>query len=183
MSTLTVWDAAGETVAVHTAATTIAAALARIGVGFERWAARVVLPDDAGPEQVLAAYAADVARLRAAHGFVTADVIRMGPDHPDRVALRAKFLSEHTHAEPEVRFFVEGRGLFVLHPQTDGPDRVYGLEAARGDLVFVPAGARHWFDMGEAPSFCAIRLFNNPEGWVARYTGDPIADRFPRLTP
>jgi 1,2-dihydroxy-3-keto-5-methylthiopentene dioxygenase len=25
-----------------------------------------------------------------------------------------------------------------------------------------------------------LRLFENPDGWVARFTGDAIADRFPR---
>jgi 1,2-dihydroxy-3-keto-5-methylthiopentene dioxygenase len=183
MTTLTVLDAATAAVlAEHTAPDALAAALAAAGVGYERWVADRVLPADAASADVLAAYAADVARLCAAHGFVTADVVRMHPTHPDCAALRAKFLDEHTHAEPEVRFFVEGEGLFVLHPPP-GPDgdRVYALRAVAGDLVHVPAGMRHWFDMGEHPRFCAIRLFTNPEGWVARYTGDRIADRFPRL--
>jgi 1,2-dihydroxy-3-keto-5-methylthiopentene dioxygenase len=35
--------------------------------------------------------------------------------------------------------------------------------------------------MGPDPSFTAIRLFNNPEGWVANFTGDAIAANFPRL--
>ena len=35
--------------------------------------------------------------------------------------------------------------------------------------------------MGEEPHFVAIRLFNNPEGWVAQFTGDDIARRFPQL--
>ncbi|MBA4734193.1 MAG: acireductone dioxygenase, partial [Synechococcus sp.] len=51
----------------------------------------------------------------------------------------------------------------------------------RGDLISVPAGTRHWFDMGPTPSFCALRFFNNSEGWVATFTGDSIAERFPRL--
>jgi len=45
----------------------------------------------------------------------------------------------------------------------------------------VPAGTKHWFDMGSAPQFTAIRFFDNPAGWVAEFTGDPIADRFPLL--
>jgi 1,2-dihydroxy-3-keto-5-methylthiopentene dioxygenase len=52
-----------------------------------------------------------------------------------------------------------------------------------GDLISVPAGMKHWFDMGAAPRFTAIRLFVNPDGWVARFTGDVIADRFPRHAP
>jgi len=45
----------------------------------------------------------------------------------------------------------------------------------------VPAGTPHWFDMGPEPHFTAIRLFNNPEGWIANFTGDDIADKYPRL--
>ena len=47
------------------------------------------------------------------------------------------------------------------------------------DLISVPAGMRHWFDMGPAPNFTAIRMFTTPDGWVARFTGDPIASHFP----
>jgi 1,2-dihydroxy-3-keto-5-methylthiopentene dioxygenase len=49
----------------------------------------------------------------------------------------------------------------------------------RGDLISVPAGTRHWFDMGPAPRFTAIRLFTTPAGWVANFTGEPIARGFP----
>ena len=101
----------------------------------------------------------------------------MTPDHPDREPLRRKFLEEHTHAEDEVRFFVEGCGLFVLHIGSE----VLSVLCERGDLMRVPAGTRHWFDMGSQPQFCAVRWFNNPEGWVAQYTGNSIAQLFPRL--
>jgi 1,2-dihydroxy-3-keto-5-methylthiopentene dioxygenase len=53
----------------------------------------------------------------------------------------------------------------------------------RGDLISVPAGMKHWFDMGPRPNFTAIRLFVNPDGWVARFTGSDIAERFPRHEP
>lgn len=151
----------------------IAAALTGIGVRFERWPTR-----EAGAD-VLATYAEEVARLKAEGGYQVADVVSLSPDHPDRAALRGKFLAEHRHAEDEVRFFVEGEGLFTLH---EG-DRIFNLLCTRGDLISVPAGMRHWFDMGPAPHFTAIRLFTNPEGWVAQFTGDDIADRFPRHEP
>ena len=50
----------------------------------------------------------------------------------------------------------------------------------QGDLI-VPRERRHWFDMGSSPAICALRFFNNTEGWVAQFSGDPIADRFPTL--
>ena len=89
--------------------------LAARGIRFERWPARVDLGAEADSETILAAYASEIARVQAEGGYGTVDAIRLGPDHPDRLALRRKFLAEHTHAEAEVRFFVEGRGLFCLH--------------------------------------------------------------------
>ena len=87
-----------------------------------------------------------------------------------------KFLSEHLHTEDEVRFFVEGSGAFYLHLN----GKVYQAVLVRGDLISVPAGTLHWFDMGPDPEFTAMRWFNNPEGWVAQYSGSEIATRFPK---
>ena len=106
-----------------------------------------------------------------------ADVISLPAGDPRASDMRRKFLSEHTHGEDEVRFFVAGQGLFTLHVS----DRVYEVLCEAGDLIGVPALTRHWFDMGPNPDFVVIRLFNNPEGWVASFTGDAIADRFHRL--
>lgn len=150
--------------------------LGAIGVSFERWQADRVLSDEATSEDVIAAYRRDVDRLMTDYGFQSVDVLRMTPEHPDREALRAKFLNEHTHTEFEVRFFVEGSGLFYLHTN----DRVYAVICEQGDLISVPAGTTHWFDMGPRPNFTAIRLFTNPDGWVANFTGSDIASRFPR---
>jgi 1,2-dihydroxy-3-keto-5-methylthiopentene dioxygenase len=33
--------------------------------------------------------------------------------------------------------------------------------------------------MGPTPRFTVIRLFTTPNGWVATFTGDTIAARFP----
>lgn len=155
----------------------IARELAKVGVRFERWAASKPLSENADQDEVLAAYRADIDRLMAENGFTTADVISVGPDHPDRAALRAKFLQEHTHNEDEIRFFVDGQGLFMLHVG----DRVFSVLCEKGDLISVPDGTPHWFDMGEYPRLKAIRMFTDPSGWVAQYTDSPIADRFDRL--
>ncbi|MEJ7934863.1 AraC family ligand binding domain-containing protein [Sphingobium sp. AN558] len=157
----------------------ISAALAPTGVRLERWAIRDALPANADDAEVLAAYALEIQRLEASGGYASHDVIRVTPDHPDRVALRAKFLAEHVHDDDEVRFFVEGSGLFYIrHGGT-----VHALECTAGDLIILPAGTVHWFDTGERPRFTAIRLFTTPEGWVARFTGDPIAQAIPLYEP
>jgi 1,2-dihydroxy-3-keto-5-methylthiopentene dioxygenase len=154
----------------------IAERLGAAGVRYERWTTDTELRPGAPAEQVIAAYRADIERLQAEGGYQAVDVVSLAPDHPDREALRAKFLDEHTHAEDEVRFFVGGSGLFSLHLG----DRVYEVRCEAGDLIGVPAGTRHWFDMGPRPNFIAIRLFTNPAGWVASFTGDAIAAGFAR---
>jgi 1,2-dihydroxy-3-keto-5-methylthiopentene dioxygenase len=151
--------------------------LGAAGVRFERWEASKPIAPGASQDEVVAAYRADIDRLMQGEGYQAVDVISLTPEHPDRAALRQKFLNEHTHSEDEVRFFVAGRGLFTLHLG----EKVYEVLCEQGDLIGVPDGTRHWFDMSERPYFVAIRLFTNKEGWVANFTGSDIAARFPRL--
>ena len=157
----------------------IAAELEKIGVTFERWQASQPIAPGATPGQVMEAYRADIDRLVAERGFKTVDVVSIAPDNPNRGEMRKKFLDEHFHKEDEVRFFVAGSGLFTLH--VDG--RVYEIECVKDDLIAVPDGTRHWFDMGESPSFVAIRFFTEPDGWVGHFTGTDIARKFPRYAP
>jgi len=157
----------------------IAAELGRIGVTFERWQASRPIAPGAAPEEVMDAYRADIDRLVAERGFRTVDVVSIAPDNPNRAEMRQKFLDEHFHKEDEVRFFVAGSGLFTLHVE----DKVYEVECVKDDLIAVPDGTRHWFDMGESPSFVAIRFFTEPDGWVGHFTGTDIARKFPRYEP
>lgn len=179
MSELRIYDERdpGRELLRTTDAGAIREALAPIGVEFERWQTRSDLDAQATQDEIIEAYRPQIDSLMQRHGFRGVDVVSMTPDHPQREALRAKFLAEHVHDDFEVRFFVDGRGLFYLH----AAGRVHALLCTRGDLISVPAGVRHWFDMGPAPRFCAIRLFTDEAGWVAQFTGDPIAERFPRL--
>lgn len=154
----------------------IARELQPIGVTFERWEANAPVQPGDSPEKIMDAYRADIDRLVRERGFKTVDVVSIAPDNPQREAMRAKFLDEHFHKEDEVRFFVAGSGLFTLHVN----DEVYEVKCEQGDLIAVPDGARHWFDMGPEPSFIAIRFFTEPDGWVGHFTGTDIAQRFPR---
>ena len=157
----------------------IARELATIGVGFEQWhAGAPVQPGDA-PDIILDAYRPDIDRLIAQRGFKTVDVVSIGPDHPERETMRGKFLDEHFHKEDEVRFFVGGSGLFTLHVS----GKVYEIRCQTGDLIGVPDGTTHWFDMGPEPNFIAIRFFTEADGWVGHFTGTDIAQRFPRYEP
>jgi 1,2-dihydroxy-3-keto-5-methylthiopentene dioxygenase len=178
MTTLSIYSVTpGEKLETLTDHAAIAARLAALGVEFEHWPANAPLAVDAGQEQVLAAYRDEVEHLNARYGFKSIDVVNLSPDHPQKAEMRQKFLAEHTHDDFEVRFFVQGRGLFYLHIG----ERVYFVLCEQGDLLSVPGHITHWFDMGTHPNFRCIRFFTEPDGWVGKFTGSDIAQRFPNF--
>jgi 1,2-dihydroxy-3-keto-5-methylthiopentene dioxygenase len=175
MSRLTVWEAeSGRQVLRTEEVPRIAEALRGIGVRFERWEG-VAVPEGASNEQILEAYRPHLDALMGETGAGSADVVALTPDHPQAQAMREKFLNEHVHTEDEVRFFVRGAGHFVMHVE----GKVWDARCEQGDLISVPANTRHWFDAGEQPDFCALRVFSDPSGWVAQFTGTDMAQRFP----
>ncbi|MGH8164555.1 MAG: cupin, partial [Rhodanobacteraceae bacterium] len=115
-SLLRVYDEGDGSRALHetTVGDEIARALHEIGVRFERWIADAHLPAGADQDVVVAAYRTSVERLKRECGYQSVDVIRLERGTPNTEPIRQKFLSEHQHAEDEVRFFVEGRGAFYL---------------------------------------------------------------------
>jgi 1,2-dihydroxy-3-keto-5-methylthiopentene dioxygenase len=181
MSRLTVYrdNEPAAPVLVTEDADAIATALRPIGVRFERWTSPVALSPEDSAETILAAYRPYLDGLMGETGAGSADVLKLTPDNPNAAALRQKFLAEHVHTEDEVRFFVHGSGNFIMHVE----GRVYDAHCVQGDLISVPAGTRHWFDAGEAPFFTALRVFTDQSGWVAQYTGEAIAERFPASMP
>ncbi len=141
--------------------------LAGIGIDYERWEASRPVSPGAPQEEILAAYSAEIDRLKARGGYVTADVIDVNAQTPNLEAMLKKFSSEHWHDEDEVRFIIEGRGLFHIHPQQGA---VVAIEVEAGDLIRVPRGTWHWFDLCADRRIRAIRLFQDASGWTPRYT-------------
>lgn len=175
-------DAPGETLLRTEDEHQIGKALEEHGVAFRRWPVRPAALPGMAQEEILDAYRAEVDELCARDGLVVVDVAQLhpeeGPEWVEKAAkARSTFLDEHRHAEDEVRYFAHGTGCFYLH--LDG--RVYAVVCTAGDLLSVPAGTRHWFDMGERPDFTAIRFFKEKDGWVGDFTGSPISQDFPRL--
>jgi 1,2-dihydroxy-3-keto-5-methylthiopentene dioxygenase len=148
--------------------------LATLGIDYERWPGQERVPEGATTEEVLAAYAPEVEQLKARGGYTTADVIDVTAETPGLEAMLAKFKTEHWHDEDEVRFIVRGRGLFHVHPREGGP--IVAIEVEAGDLIRVPRGTWHWFDLCGDRDIRAIRLFQDKTGWTPHYT-ESGADR------
>jgi 1,2-dihydroxy-3-keto-5-methylthiopentene dioxygenase len=146
------------------------------GIFFDQWFCDVLFDDSASTEEILAAYAADLDPFMQSGGYRTADVISINSSTENYAAIRAKFLAEHTHSEDEIRFFVDGQGLFWFHLENE---EVFNLLCERGDLISVPAGTKHWFDAGEVNPFVkAIRIFIDMSGWVPEYTNSGKENEF-----
>ncbi|HXE75261.1 MAG TPA: cupin domain-containing protein [Candidatus Xenobia bacterium] len=145
--------------------------LAHRGIEYERWTPSHPVPANASEQEILQAYAGEIEQLKQRGGYVAADVVDVTPQTPGLDALLEKFAREHWHDEDEVRFFLHGRALFHIHPR-QGP--VFALEVEAGDLILLPAGTRHWFNLCADRTMRVIRLFKSPAGWAARYTASGV---------
>ena len=153
----------------------IASALANHGIEYERWTPSHPIPDNAPAEEILRAYSREIENLKQRGGYVTADLIDLTPATPGLDEMLAKFNREHWHDEDEVRFIIAGHGLFHIHTTTDA---VLGIEVEAGDLIRVPHGTLHWFNLCADRRIRAIRLFQDTAGWTPHYTESHVDENF-----
>jgi 1,2-dihydroxy-3-keto-5-methylthiopentene dioxygenase len=148
------------------------------GIEYERWNPAHSVPDDAPAEEILRAYVGEIEELKQRGGYVTADVIDVDPNTAGLDEMLAKFNREHWHDEDEVRFIIAGHGLFHIHSSA-GP--VLAIEVEAGDLIRVPRGTLHWFNLCADRRIRAIRLFQDTSGWAPHYTDSRVDERFQPL--
>ncbi len=149
----------------------IANYLSGIGIDYERWENLKQVHADATDQEILDGYAREIEALKQKGGYVTADVINIVPTTPDLDAMLDKFNKEHWHDEDEVRFIVKGHGLF--HIAAEHGD-VVSIEMEAGDMIRVPRGTKHWFNLCGDRMVRAIRLFQDVSGWTPHYTGSGV---------
>ncbi|MCW5623598.1 MAG: cupin [Burkholderiales bacterium] len=164
-------------VRITTDAIEIEEALAAIGTRYRRLSIIHDLPDATDGQAVLDAYGDEIERIAAEGGYRSADLLRADSRHREGALQWLCAGDEHVHAEDEVRFFVRGGGAFYLHVK----HLIYRVTCECGDLLAIAAGVSHWFDAGSAGDFVAIRLYNDPSGWIPRFTGDAISAYVPRV--
>jgi len=144
----------------------ISAFLKPFNIWYEHWGVDGRINENATDAEILSAYAPEIKRVMETGGYLTVDVINVTSETPGIDALCEKFNKEHTHSEDEVRFCVKGRGLFHIHPPT-GP--VFSIKLDAGDMINVPQGTQHWFDLCQERNIKAIRFFKDKSGWTPQY--------------
>jgi 1,2-dihydroxy-3-keto-5-methylthiopentene dioxygenase len=150
--------------------------LASINIEYQTWTPAHPTSPTAPTEEILQTYKKEIDELKARGGYVTADVINVTKDTPGLDAMLAKFSREHWHDEDEVRFILAGHGVFHIHPRDGGA--VTAIEVESGDLIRVPRGTWHWFDLCTDRQIRAIRLFQDAAGWTPLYTDSAVEAKF-----
>ncbi len=130
--------------------------------------------DDAEKEQVLVGLDHYFEPLKTRDGYTSRDLIVLYPEVPNLDALLAKFNAVHTHADDEVRYIVDGEGVFGF-VRPDGSQVELTMQPQ--EFINVPAGTEHWFYLTASRRVKAVRYFIGMEGWVPEYTNTAIKFR------
>jgi len=163
---------------------TIALELAPLNVGLSYWTTgdnselqqllqRQAL-NDAEKEQVLVILDHYFESLKTNLGYTSRDLIVLHPDVPNLDGLLSKFNNVHTHADDEVRYVIDGEGIFGF-VRPDGSQVELTLQAS--EYINVPAGTEHWFYLTESSRVKAVRYFAGTSGWTPEYTTTAIKFR------
>lgn len=115
------------------------------------------------------AYQPPLDELKAERGYVEQDVIELRPDTPKLDEICAKFVDEHLHTDDEVRYVLEGEGIFDIRSVDD---RWMRVTVEQGDLLVVPANLHHRFMLTERKHIRCVRLFKDSAGWVPHYRAE-----------
>lgn len=126
--------------------------------------------DDGAKATVVQAVGASVVDECVAHGYHSMDLVVLHPGTPGLEEALARFDKPHTHAGDEVRYILDGEGLFGFF-NAQGQERV--LRVQPGDYLRIPAGVEHRFALTATRRIKALRLFSTTEGWDALYTHRP----------
>jgi 1,2-dihydroxy-3-keto-5-methylthiopentene dioxygenase len=151
------------------------------GIFYEHWGVEGRIREDATDQQILEAYASEIERVKKAGAYTTVDVINVTPETPGLDALCDRFNKEHIHTEDEVRFCVKGRGLFHIHPAGTEGAPVFSVELDAGDMINVPKGTQHWFDLCKERNIKAIRFFQDKSGWTPHYVDNGVHTEYAPL--
>lgn len=148
------------------------------GVLFKRWPTPAEVKPLLGkgtltPEeqqQVLKAYKPQLDKERVERGYVQADIVVLSAQTPNLETMLAKFDKTHFHDDDEVRFIIDGEGVFGFEPEGKP---AYSITVTTGDYIIVPAKTWHWFTLTSPKSIKAMRLFKDMSGWTPHYKNAP----------
>ena len=171
MAIVTLLQGKGSTL---TEQTEISSFLGRHNIKFQRWSipeeiqelAQKPSLDDEEKSAVLEAFRPQLSELAETEGYVDSDMVCLHPETPGLDDALGKFDLEHFHTDEEVRFIVDGQGVFGFVGD-DG--RRFTIQVETGDYIVIPENAWHWFYLCEDQTIKALRIFKDTSGWTPHY--------------
>ncbi len=126
---------------------------------------------DEQKQVIIEAYTEEIDNLHRQYGYRSQDLVVLSEHTPNIELLLTTFKREHHHVDDEVRFTVDGSGVFTVV----GDDQtLIQIVVTPGDLLIVPAKVRHYFELEKtAGKIKCIRIFKSPAGWDAIFERPP----------
>ena len=165
----------------HTQLSDIVRELAPLNVKIDRWLVgenpqlKALLSQeilsDAEKEHVLKSLDIYFQQLQQTADYQSRDLIVLHPSVPNLDAMLSRFDRCHIHTNPEVRYIIDGEGIFgFVRPDASQVE----LTVQPEDYINVPSDTEHWFALTASRQIKAVRYFTTTEGWVPEYTNTEI---------
>ncbi|GBF49609.1 ARD family protein [Leptospira ryugenii] len=124
--------------------------------------------NDAEKEEVLSSLEYRFEDLKKKYGYKARDLVVLHDEVPGIDEVLAKFDKLHIHTDEEVRYIIDGSGIFGF---IIGGEK-FEVHVSKGDFLSIPANTNHWFTLDEKKRIKAVRYFKDNSGWVPVYVDE-----------
>lgn len=100
------------------------------------------------------------------HNYVAQEIVELNSKTPNLDNLLTKFDQEHSHPNDQVRFVIEGSGIYDIRSKADSWMRI---ELFPSDCISIPANRYHRFSLRDDRSIRFVRLFKDHPGVTTTY--------------
>ncbi|MCW7508557.1 cupin domain-containing protein [Leptospira levettii] len=123
---------------------------------------------DAEKEEILSGLEYRFDQLKKEHGYKANDLVVLHDEVPGINDVLAKFDKLHIHTDEEVRYIIDGSGIFGFI--IDGER--FEVHVGKGDFISIPANTNHWFTLDKNLRIKAVRYFKDNSGWTPVYVDE-----------
>ncbi|TGN20150.1 cupin domain-containing protein [Leptospira idonii] len=124
--------------------------------------------NDAEKEELLSGLEYRFQELKDKFGYKARDLVVLHDEVPGIKDVLAKFDKLHIHTDEEVRYIIDGSGVFGF---IIGGEK-FEVHVAKGDFISIPENTNHWFTLDEAFRIKAVRYFKDNSGWTPVYVDE-----------
>ncbi|MDZ4725767.1 MAG: cupin domain-containing protein [Leptospira sp.] len=124
--------------------------------------------DDAEKENLLSGLEYRFEELKSKFGYMARDLVVLHDEVPGINDILAKFDKLHYHTDEEVRYIVDGSGVFGFIIDGDK----FEVHVSKGDFISIPQNTNHWFTLDDKKRIKAVRYFKDNSGWVPVYVDE-----------